>query len=105
MKQKNLQLTVCGGGTLEWPPGVETLTLVSTRPFSAMLGIAMTVPPDTITAARRLLRPERGRSARPRLRSRRLEETRQKSLRIDEKDVGTQEKRERAKVDAFARHN
>ncbi len=51
------------------------------------------------------MRPERGRSARPRLRSRRLEETRQKSLRIDEKDVGTQEKRERAKVDAFARHN
>jgi len=38
-------LTVCAGGTLEWPPGVETLTLVSKLPFSAMPGIAMMVPP------------------------------------------------------------
>ena len=42
--QKTWWLTVCGGGTLECPPRVETITLVFTRPFSAMAGIAMTEP-------------------------------------------------------------
>jgi hypothetical protein len=37
-------LTVCGGGTLECPPGVETDTLTSIYPFSAMPGIAMMEP-------------------------------------------------------------
>ena len=43
--QKRWWLTVCGGGTLECPPEVATITLVFTRPFSAMLGTAMTEPP------------------------------------------------------------
>jgi hypothetical protein len=37
-------LTVCGGGTLECPPGVETFTIVSTYPFSAMPGMAIVEP-------------------------------------------------------------
>ncbi len=56
INKKNLQLTVCGGGTLEWPPEVETLTQVSTRPFSAMPGIAMTVPPMSRYAPTRAIR-------------------------------------------------
>jgi hypothetical protein len=42
--EKVLRQTVCAGGMLEWPPGVETLTRVSNLPFSAMLAIAMTEP-------------------------------------------------------------
>jgi len=42
---KRLHLTVCAGGTLEWPPAVETLTLVSVEPFSAVPTMAMMEPP------------------------------------------------------------
>jgi hypothetical protein len=40
----HLWLTVCLGGTLEWPPGVVTSTLTSKYPFSVMPGIAKTDP-------------------------------------------------------------
>ena len=42
--QKTWWLTVCGGGMLECPPGVETITLVFMRPFSAIAGTAKTEP-------------------------------------------------------------
>src|SRR6266478_3728988 len=53
---KGLNLTVCAGGTLEWPPTVSTLTLVSVEPFSAVPTMAMTEPPMSPNMPTRAIR-------------------------------------------------